>query len=199
MKRLLGIVVVVGSVAAGCSGTVSPAPTATVAATTSAATAVPSAAVTASPTAVATPSSRPAPSVTQPDPTATGAPPPKAEIIGAATVIPGELGSYVIDGHGSDGPWLPFDVLPGVHVAASEALTARFADGVPIGDFVAVIATAADTSGSSPQGVPARAAGSDNTSLIVGPLPAGKWVLSVRLFRADGRGDGTTYWAVTAG
>ncbi len=113
--------------------------------------------------------------------------------------MPGDLGSYVIDDRGSDGPWLPIASLPAVHAGPAQLLTVRFVDGVPIGEFVAVIAGAADHGGSSPRAIQAATAGGDAASVIVGPLPPGKWVLSVRLFRVDGRGDGTTYWAVTVG
>ena len=110
---------------------------------------------------------------------------------------PGDLGSYVIDDRGSDAPWLPFASLPAVRASARDALIVRFVDRVEIGDFLAVVAGAADTGGSSPLAVRAAPVAGDPASLRVGPLPPGKWVLSVRLFRADGRGDGTTYRAFT--
>ena len=87
--------------------------------------------------------------------------------------------------------------LPAVPTSARDALIVRFVDRVEIGDFLAVVAGAADTGGSSPLAVRAAPVAGDPASLRVGPLPPGKWVLSVRLFRADGRGDGTTYWAFT--
>ena len=186
MRRSIGILLTL-IVVAGCAGTASPAPTGTATAA-----AVPTPTATASTTAASAPTATAAPA-------ATDAPPPQAEIVIAGKATPGDLGSYVIDDRGSDGPWLPSATLPAVHAAATDALTVRFVDGVPIGEFVAVIAGAADTSGSSPRGVQAAATGGDAASLTVGPLPPGKWVLSVRLFRADGRGDGTTYWAVTVG
>jgi hypothetical protein len=131
------------------------------------------------------------------EPTATQAPDPQAEVLVGGRATLGDQGSYVIDDRGSDGPWLPFATLPAVRASATDSLTVRFVDGVAIGDFLAVVAGAADTTGSSPQAVHAAAVAGDPASLRVGPLPPGKWVLSVRLFRADGRGDGTTYWAFT--
>jgi hypothetical protein len=193
MRCILGICLAL-VVVAGCSGTGASAPTGTLVATALPAVTAPTSTA-ATPTATPTP----APSATAATPIATDAPPPQAEIVIAGSATPGDLGSYVIDDRGSDGPWLPFATLPAVHAAATEPLTVRFVDRVPIGEFDAVIAGAADTSGSSPQGVQAAATSGDAASLTVGPLPAGKWVLSVRLFRADGRGDGTTYWAVTVG
>jgi hypothetical protein len=181
---------VLAVVAAGCAATSSP-------------TAAPDGSTAASPspaaTVAATTAPSPRPSVsTEPStaPTASPAPPPQAEILGTGTVFAGYLGSYDIDGRGSDGPWLPFDSLSNVHVGSQDTLTIRFVDGSDIGEAVAVAAAAADTTGSSPQAVPV-APGGNAASVSVGPLPVGKWVLSVRLFRADGRGDGTTYWAMT--
>jgi hypothetical protein len=152
----------------------------------------------ATPSAAATPSPTPgaslAPSVSA---TATPAPSPQAEILLPGTFYAGYLGSYEIDGHGSDGPWVPYDSLSHVVVGSQDTLTIRFVDGTDIGEADAVIAAASDTTGSSPRAVPVGPGG-NATSVTVGPLPAGTWVLSVRLFRADGRGDGTTYWAITS-
>ena len=127
---------------------------------------------------------------------ATPAPPPQAEIVTAAATIPGDLGTYVIDGGGSDSPAFPFDALPALSVGTRDTIGIRFIDGVAIGDFQVVITAAADTAASAPQAVPATRS-ADGLTLTAGPLPAGRWVLAARLFRADGRGDGVTYWAVT--
>ena len=45
--------------------------------------------------------------------------------------------------------------------------------------------------------MPGAKLSADHRVLRLGPIPLGQWVVSVRLFRADGRGDGTTYWAIT--
>lgn len=128
---------------------------------------------------------------------ATRAPLPIAEIVTADATIVGDLGTYTIDGQGSDAPWLPFNSLPSITAGVSDTLAIRFSDGVVIGDWSAVIAGALDTSGSTTRGVDGALSATDGTTASVGPLPLGRWVLQVRLFRADGRGDGLTYWAVT--
>jgi hypothetical protein len=111
--------------------------------------------------------------------------------------VPGTLGSYVLDGRGSDAPWLPFDSLPRVAVAATEALTVGFVDRAAIGEWSVAIAAATDTRGLKPQGIEGVALQPSGDLLSAGPLPVGRWVLSVRLFRADSRADGVTYWAVS--
>jgi hypothetical protein len=132
-------------------------------------------------------------------PTATSTPatPPLAEIVTADGSIKGILGTYSIDGRGSDAPWLPFSSLPGVSVAAGELLTIRFVDGAEIGQWQVLLAPASDTGGLATRGVEGGVLGPLADVLTVGPLPAGSWVLQARLFRADERGDGLTYWAVT--
>ena len=132
-----------------------------------------------------------------PTPAHTPAPPPLAEIVTADGSIQGTLGTYSIDGRGSDAPWLPFASLPGVGVADGELLTIRFVDGVGIGQWQVLLAPASDTGGLATRGVEGGMLGPLADVLTVGPLPAGSWVLQARLFRADERGDGLTYWAVT--
>lgn len=132
-----------------------------------------------------------------PTPAHTPAPPPLAEIVTADGSIRGTLGTYSIDGRGSDAPWLPFASLPGVGVADGELLTIRFVDGVGIGQWQVLLAPASDTGGLATRGVEGGMLGPLADVLTVGPLPAGSWVLQARLFRADERGDGLTYWAVT--
>ena len=122
---------------------------------------------------------------------------PIAELVTAQGTIQGALGTYVMDGAGSDAPWLPFSTIPSVEVGAADALQIRFADGAAIGDISTVFAAADDTSGAHPQAVPVGSRAADGSSVTAGPLPPGQWVLEARVFRADGRGDGLTYWAVT--
>lgn len=122
---------------------------------------------------------------------------PIAEIVTAQGAVLGALGTYSMDGAGSDAPWLPFSTIPSVEVGAADTFRIRFADGVAIGDVSTVFAAAADTSGARLQGVPVASRAADGASITEGPLPPGQWVLEARLFRADGRGDGLTYWAVT--
>ncbi len=150
----------------------------------------------------AEPSSTPEPSATvAPIPLATAvqspAPPPVAEIVTADGSVEGTLGTYTIDGRGSDAPWLPFSSLPGIDLDAGQALTIRFVDGVGIGQWQLLLAPESDTAGLATRGVDGGSLGPLADSLTVGPLPAGRWVLQAWLFRADERGDGLTYWAVT--
>ena len=122
---------------------------------------------------------------------------PVAELETAEGTILGELGTYSMDGVGSDAPWLPFAAVPAVEASSAEVLQIRFADGAAIGDVSAEFAAADDTRGAHPLGVPTGARADDGRSVSLGPLPAGRWVLEARVFRADGRGDGLTYWAIT--
>lgn len=122
---------------------------------------------------------------------------PVAELVTAHGAVLGALGTYVMDGAGSDAPWLPFRTIPTVEVGAADTLEIRFADGAAIGDISPVVAKADDTSGAHPQAVSLGSRAADGLSVTVGPLPPGQWVLEARVFRADGRGDGLTYWAVT--
>ncbi len=148
------------------------------------------------PVPIATPGPTPVPTAA-PTATSTPAPPPLAEIVTAEGGVAGVLGTYSIDGRGSDAPWLPFSSLPGVDIAAGEMVTIRFVDGVEIGQWQVVLAPESDTGGLATRGVDGGTPGPVADSLIVGPLPTGRWVLQAWLFRADERGNGLTYWAVT--
>jgi hypothetical protein len=78
-----------------------------------------------------------------------------------------------------------------------ERLTAGFADGAEIGAWSARAAPATDPRGTSVVGVGGRDADFPLlSSVAIDPLPPGRWVLAVRLDRADGRGDATFYWLV---
>ena len=131
-----------------------------------------------------------------PGPSGTPAPLPLAEIVTGHASIAGGLGTYTLDGYGSDAPWLPFGSLPTIAAGAAERLTFRFVDGAMIGDAQVIRAAAGDSTGAALAVVPGSSLGSGGTSLSVNPLPVGHWVVAARLFRADGRGDGTTFWAV---
>ncbi len=150
------------------------------------------------PTATATPA-LPTATLTDPPDGASSDPAlrPVAELVTAQGTVLGALGTYVMDAAGSDAPWLPFTTVPAVEVGPVEMLQIRFADRAVIGDFSAEFATADDTRGAHVLGVPGGGRAVDGSSVTMGPLPAGQWVLEVRLFRADGRGDGLTFWAIT--
>jgi hypothetical protein len=137
-----------------------------------------------------------APTVT-PTVTAAPAPGPVAEILTESGALPGSLGTYTLDGRGSDAPWLPFDGLPAVDAAAGGTLTVRFMDGVAIGDWSVLLAAAEDTTGAVTRGLDGVGQEPGGRAVTIGPLPPGRWVLMARLVRADGRGDGLTYWAIT--
>ncbi len=140
------------------------------------------------------PTDQPTQSVAITDPSP---PLPVAVILTADATIAGELGAYAMDGAGDDGPWLGAAGLPSLALGPFDTLSVALIDGVPIGDSSAVMAAADDTSGTRTQAVPGAKLSADHRLLRLGPFPPGQWVLSVRLFRADGRGDGTTYWAIS--
>jgi hypothetical protein len=132
-------------------------------------------------------------------PTAEPARPPAAVLIAADTEAPGALGSWTLDGQGSDSPWLPAAGLAEV-TTGSGRVTVRLADGVPIGAWSAQAAPATEPGGQ----IVTSLGGRDESepaldAVALGPLPPGRWVVAVRLDRADGRGDATFYWLVAAG
>ena len=129
-------------------------------------------------------------------PAPTGAPPPLAVLMTADAAHAGNLGSYVIDGRGSDTPAYPFGSMDPIAVPAEAVLHMAFAGGEVIGDVSLTLDPPDDTTETQAQGVAGVELDAGGTSLTLGPLPVGRWVLAARLFRADGRGDGVTYWAV---
>ena len=185
LGRDVALLTLVAVLAVACTTPVAQAPSAE-----------PSSAPSTAPEPIVTPDPTPVPTAA-PTATSTPAPPPLAEIVTADGNIQGTLGTYSIDGRGSDAPWLPFSSLPGIDIGAGETLTIRFVDGVGIGQWQVLLAPASDTGGLATRGVDGGMLGPLADVLIVGPLPAGSWVLQARLFRADERGDGLTYWAVT--
>ncbi|HLE79446.1 MAG TPA: hypothetical protein VI687_03545 [Candidatus Limnocylindrales bacterium] len=185
LGRDVALLTLVAVLAVACAAPVAQAPSAE-----------PSSAPSTAPEPIVTPDPTPVPTAA-PTATSTPAPPPLAEIVTADGNIQGTLGTYSIDGRGSDAPWLPFSSLPGLSVAPGELLTIRFVDGVGIGQWQVLLAPASDTGGLATRGVDGGMLGPLADVLVVGPLPAGSWVRQARLFRADERGDGLTYWAVT--
>lgn len=116
--------------------------------------------------------------------------------IGGDVVALGTLGSWALDGSGSDTPWIPSPALTPIEIVRGSSLAVRFGTAIPIGPWQALGAAAADRTGQAPFGLGAREGGPPVALVPVDDLPSGDWVLSVRLFRADGRGDGTFYWFV---
>jgi hypothetical protein len=154
---------------------------------------------TVTPTAVATVggSVSSPPASREPSPLPSAALPVSVLELGAATFV-GALGSWTLDGQGSDAPWLPAAVLTDVSVGG-QTLTVRFADGSPVGAWSARAAPSTDQRGDSAIGLGERDEDQPPLGAVTfGPLPAGTWVVAVRLDRADGRGDSTSYWLVTA-
>lgn len=163
-----GALLIVVLLAAGCGGSVS--------------------------TATAPPSAEPTPSVA---PTDAAPLRPVGVILTADATLAGELGSYTMDGAGADSPWLGAGGIPSLAIGPFDTISVALIDGVPIEDSTAVMAAADDARGSRTQAVPGAHLSADHRVLRLGPIPPGRWVVSVRLVRADGRGDGTTYWAIT--
>ena len=111
--------------------------------------------------------------------------------------IAGTLGSWAIDGAGSDAPWLPARALAPLDVAADAVISVAFDDGAPIGSFTGLIASVADVRGESPSRLGGRESAVPPLGAVsLGPLPSGAWVLAVQLVRADARGEATFYWSV---
>lgn len=147
---------------------------------------------------VATPSPPPTEAPT-PTPGQANPPPllPIGVILTADATLAGELGSYSMDGSGADAPWLPAAGLPSLAIGPLDTLSVALIDGVPIGDSSALMAAPDDPAGLRTRAVPGARLSADRRLLRLGPVPPGRWVIGVRLLRADGRGDGTTYWAIT--
>ena len=108
----------------------------------------------------------------------------------------GTLGSWTLDGRGSDSPWLPASALERVTVPRSERLTVRFDDRAAVGAWSARVAPDSDPTGEGATGLGEREAGPPVELVVLEPLPPGRWVVAVRLDRSDGRGDATAYWFV---
>ncbi|MEK6721058.1 MAG: hypothetical protein AABZ33_10370 [Chloroflexota bacterium] len=135
------------------------------------------------------------PSVSQAPATADVALPAAHLTLGGSASAAGRLGSWTIDGAGSDSPWIPAPALGSVEADSGSILGVAFEDGAPIGSWQASYAAVADTAGIGP--MPAGGREGDAPALgrvTLEALPIGTWVVSIRLFRADGRGDATFYW-----
>lgn len=150
----------------------------------------------ASPSEVAFPSEVAPPSVgssrAPDDPGVTG-----VLVAAAAAGTLGMLGSWVLDGRGSDSPWLPWQAGAAVSVPPGVPITIRLADGSPIGWWFVDLADEGDVTGLLAIRLGGREADLPSLdSVQLEPLAAGRWVLAARLFRADGRGDGVTYWSL---
>jgi hypothetical protein len=117
-------------------------------------------------------------------------------LAGGQQSVRGRLGSWTLDDHGSDSPWIPAVALREVAVGAG-ALEIRYADGTGIGHWSARAAPASDPGGLDLIGLGERD-GDVPPLQEVRPEtpPRGLWVLAVLLDRADGRGDATYFWLI---
>ena len=118
-------------------------------------------------------------------------------VAAAAAGTLGMLGSWVLDGRGSDSPWLPWQAGAAVSVPPGVPISIRLADESPIGWWLVDLADEGDVTGLLAIRLGGREADLPPLGAVqLEPLPAGRWVLAARLFRADGRGDGVTYWSL---
>lgn len=140
-------------------------------------------------------------------PAATGEPsarpavgPPAAVLVAEGLApVAGTLGSWSFDNSGSDSPWLPGAGLREVRLAVAMGPIVRLATGERIGAWSAQVAAANDTRGERSVGAGGRETAEPPLEQVeLEPLQAGRWVLAVRLELANGRGDATWYWLVSA-
>jgi hypothetical protein len=123
---------------------------------------------------------------------------PAAVLVTAGAEIPGTLGSWTLDGRGSDSPWLPASALPERAITTPAAIVVRFVGSAQIGAWLARAAPASDPEGGLGIGIGGRDEGAPPLNAVtLDPIRSGRWVVAVRLDRADGRGDATFYWLLS--
>ncbi|HEY8869147.1 MAG TPA: hypothetical protein VIM30_07120 [Candidatus Limnocylindrales bacterium] len=122
---------------------------------------------------------------------------------GALLILPdgrrvgGTRGSYEFGGSAADVPWLPTSALMPTALPADSPLSVGFNDGSAVGEWTASVAAAADAQGRDSSGVGGREASQPPLVQVqIGGIRQGNWVLAVRLFLADGSGDGTYFWSL---
>ena len=136
------------------------------------------------PTAPATPAvtaSPPAPSMPDDPPSATLA----AE---GGDPVAGQLGSYAWRDGGSDSPWLPGAPIA---VGASEPLTVKIGDGVPVAAW-----TARRVPAGTANGIGAIALGAGSGAVTFAAPDAGSWSVQVDVQFGDDLGSAAYYWRV---
>lgn len=156
------------------------------------------------PTAVA-PTALPSPQVTvgpaspEPSPSRTAEPTPPPPVPATldhadGTPVVGEVGSYTIDGFGSDGPWLPASSLvQTVTVNVGDRLRIRL-DGSPaLGQWSVAAARADDTRATGLIGLGDGDAAPRDGVVVPAP-PPGDWVVMASLSFEGG--SGAYYWHV---
>ena len=132
-----------------------------------------------------TPSVEPIPSTDE-----ATAPPPATLAAEGGDPVTGQLGTYVWAGGGSDSPWLPGAPIT---VGVNEPLTVAFQPAIDVTGWRArfVPSTATDPSGARSLG---QGAG---TPRFEAPA-AGTWTVEVHVDFADGAGNASYFWKVTA-
>jgi hypothetical protein len=132
-------------------------------------------------------------------PEATSAAPSDGEVAGppAASLaveggdpVEGRLGTYLWAGGGSDSPWLPGSPIA---VGSSERLTMSFRPAIDVVSWRAryVPSTASDPAG-------ARSLGEGTGPAHFEAPDAGSWTVEVHVDFADGAGNASYFWLVTA-
>jgi hypothetical protein len=112
----------------------------------------------------------------------------------------GTLGSWTLDDRGSDSPWLPATALSGQDVPLLAAISVHLDGATAVGAWSARASPATDSLGESGIGLGGREEAEPPLQAVtLDRLPPGRWVVAVRLDRADGRGDATFYWLLTVG
>lgn len=116
-------------------------------------------------------------------------PPAAALAVDGGDPVVGQLGSYVWRGGGSDSPW-----LPGTPVAlgVGETAVVTLAPAAPIAAWRARAVRAGAT---GPDGALPLGSGAGLPAFMP---PTGAWTIAVSVVFADGHGDATYYWLVTA-
>ena len=146
----------------------------------------------------APPSGAPSPTSAEPSAAPSSAAPPAAWLVlPDGNRVAGALGSWTLDGAGSDAPWLPASALETVSVAPGTTLEVALDGGLRIGTWRADVAMASDPTGADAGPLAGREADAPALERIeLPPLEAGSWVVRVTTWFADGRGDAAYSWAI---
>lgn len=116
---------------------------------------------------------------------------------GHGCVADGVRGSWTLDGTSFESPWIPASELEKMTMTHEDLVLVGWADGTPIGHWRARVAKAEDTAGAAAE-FAGDANGFGEDFVTIGRMSPGEWVLEVTLVRADGRGEATYYWALSA-
>ncbi|HEY7590311.1 MAG TPA: hypothetical protein VH723_04915 [Candidatus Limnocylindrales bacterium] len=134
----------------------------------------------------------PAPSATPAGPP-TPVPPPVAILaIARGQAIAGDLGTWIVQDHGEDSPWLPGEPI---EVPAQGAIGHVLLDEPwPVDAWTAYVL---------PKGTPPRTEGlrklATGSGVVQFELPPGAWSLQVSVWFAEGVGEASYYWELVPG